>query len=93
MVFRWKFREASCLGLLGPNGAGKTTAIRTILNIIAPDSGTITFDDKPFTPAMWNVIGYLPEERVVPEEQNPQYDSVLRLAQRNAGRRSEGGCH
>jgi len=30
-------------GLLGPNGAGKTTTIRTVLNIIAPDSGTITF--------------------------------------------------
>jgi ABC-2 type transport system ATP-binding protein len=28
-------------GLLGPNGAGKTTTIRMILNIIAPDSGTI----------------------------------------------------
>lgn len=50
-------------GLLGPNGAGKTTAIRTILNIIAPDSGTITFDGKSFSPAMWDLIGYLPEER------------------------------
>jgi len=50
-------------GLLGPNGAGKTTTIRTVLNIIAPDSGAITFDDKPFTPAMWDIIGYLPEER------------------------------
>ena len=29
-------------GLLGPNGAGKTTTIRMILNIIVPDSGTIT---------------------------------------------------
>ena len=56
-------QRGELFGLLGPNGAGKTTAIRTILNIIAPDSGTITFDDKPFTPAMWNVIGYLPEER------------------------------
>ncbi len=28
-------------GLLGPNGAGKTTTIRMILNIIAPDRGTI----------------------------------------------------
>jgi len=50
-------------GLLGPNGAGKTTAIRIVLNIIAPDSGTIAFDGKPFTPAMWDIIGYLPEER------------------------------
>jgi ABC-2 type transport system ATP-binding protein len=56
-------QRGELFGLLGPNGAGKTTAIRTILNIIAPDSGTIAFDGKPFTPAMWNIIGYLPEER------------------------------
>lgn len=28
-------------GLLGPNGAGKTTTIRMIVNITAPDSGSI----------------------------------------------------
>ena len=56
-------QRGELFGLLGPNGAGKTTTIRTVLNIIAPDSGTITFDDKPFTPEMWNTIGYLPEER------------------------------
>jgi ABC-2 type transport system ATP-binding protein len=56
-------QRGELFGLLGPNGAGKTTAIRTILNIIVPDSGTISFDGKPFTPAMWNIIGYLPEER------------------------------
>ena len=31
----------SVYGLLGPNGAGKTTTIRMILNIIAPDAGSI----------------------------------------------------
>ena len=56
-------QRGELFGLLGPNGAGKTTAIRTVLNIIAPDSGSIAFDGKPFTPAMWNIIGYLPEER------------------------------
>jgi len=56
-------QRGELFGLLGPNGAGKTTTIRTVLNVIAPDSGTITFDDKPFTEEMWNIIGYLPEER------------------------------
>jgi ABC-2 type transport system ATP-binding protein len=56
-------QRGELFGLLGPNGAGKTTTIRTVLNVIAPDSGTISFDGKPFTPEMWNVIGYLPEER------------------------------
>lgn len=56
-------QRGELFGLLGPNGAGKTTTIRTVLNIIQPDGGSITFDGKPFTPAMWNSIGYLPEER------------------------------
>ncbi len=55
--------QGEVFGLLGPNGAGKTTTIRTILNIIEPDSGEITFDGKPFTEELWNTIGYLPEER------------------------------
>jgi ABC-2 type transport system ATP-binding protein len=34
------------LALLGPNGAGKTTAIRALLGIIAPDSGTAALFGK-----------------------------------------------
>ncbi|HEY6951418.1 MAG TPA: ATP-binding cassette domain-containing protein [Bacteroidota bacterium] len=56
-------QRGELFGLLGPNGAGKTTTIRTVLNIIQPDSGEITFDGHRFTPEMWNIIGYLPEER------------------------------
>ncbi len=58
-----KVQRGELFGLLGPNGAGKTTTIRTILNIIQPDAGEITFDGRPFTEEMWNIIGYLPEER------------------------------
>jgi ABC-2 type transport system ATP-binding protein len=50
-------------GLLGPNGAGKTTTIRMIMNIIAPDSGEITFRGEHLTAEFKNRIGYLPEER------------------------------
>jgi ABC-2 type transport system ATP-binding protein len=51
-------------GLLGPNGAGKTTTIRMVLNIIAPDEGTITvFGTSSKDPAMLDRLGYLPEER------------------------------
>jgi ABC-2 type transport system ATP-binding protein len=58
-----RVERGELFGLLGPNGAGKTTTIRTVLNIIAPDSGEILFDGKPFTEQTWNIIGYLPEER------------------------------
>ncbi len=50
-------------GLLGPNGAGKTTTIRTMMDIIKPDSGMIHLMDKPVTEASKARIGYLPEER------------------------------
>jgi ABC-2 type transport system ATP-binding protein len=51
-------------GLLGPNGAGKTTSIRMLLNIIAPDTGTVTILGRPNTDsAILDRLGYLPEER------------------------------
>jgi ABC-2 type transport system ATP-binding protein len=51
-------------GLLGPNGAGKTTTIRMILDIILPDSGTITLFGQPNTDRkVRDRVGYLPEER------------------------------
>lgn len=50
------------LGILGRNGAGKTTTIKSIMGIIEPDSGTITFDGVDIRKAKIT-IGYLPEER------------------------------
>jgi ABC-2 type transport system ATP-binding protein len=51
-------------GLLGPNGAGKTTTIRMMLDIIAPDRGTIRiFGQRNIARGVTDRIGYLPEER------------------------------
>jgi ABC-2 type transport system ATP-binding protein len=50
-------------GVLGPNGAGKTTLIRTILDIIRPDSGRVEIFGQRFRPEHRDRIGYLPEER------------------------------
>src|SRR5689334_10708443 len=51
-------------GLLGPNGAGKTTTIRMLLDIIAPDGGSIAIFGRPHhEPGLLNRVGYLPEER------------------------------
>ena len=56
--------RGSVYGLLGPNGAGKTTTIRMILNIIIPDSGSISLlGQSHMTEGLTNRIGYLPEER------------------------------
>ncbi|HZW05252.1 MAG TPA: ATP-binding cassette domain-containing protein, partial [Anaerolineaceae bacterium] len=55
-------------GLLGPNGAGKTTAIRIILDLFKPDSGTVSILGGPMTEEKKNYIGYLPEERGLYQE-------------------------
>jgi len=56
-------RAGRVFGLLGPNGAGKTTTIRMIVNITAPDTGSITLFGRHIDPEVQNRIGYLPEER------------------------------
>jgi len=56
--------RGSVYGLLGPNGAGKTTTIRMILDIILPDSGSISLFGVANTAAgVMDRVGYLPEER------------------------------
>ena len=55
--------RASMFGLLGANGAGKTTTLRMILNILSPDSGSITWDGEPIGSVARSRFGYLPEER------------------------------
>ena len=56
--------RGSVYGLLGPNGAGKTTTIRMILNIIVPDTGTISLFGQPhLSNGATDRVGYLPEER------------------------------
>ena len=56
--------RGSVYGLLGPNGAGKTTTIRMMLDIIAPDRGTIRIFGAPHNASgVSDRIGYLPEER------------------------------
>jgi ABC-2 type transport system ATP-binding protein len=55
--------KGSIYGIIGPNGAGKTTTIRMIMDIIAPDSGSILVDGKKTEKEFKNRVGYLPEER------------------------------
>ncbi len=59
----FEIHQGEVFGLLGPNGAGKTTLIRILLDIIRPDSGSVTIFGQPFHRDHLNRISYLPEER------------------------------
>ncbi len=59
----FEVRCGEIFSMLGPNGAGKTTTIRMILDILKPDTGSISILGGPISDATKERIGYLPEER------------------------------
>ncbi|TXT54402.1 MAG: hypothetical protein BAJATHORv1_70102 [Candidatus Thorarchaeota archaeon] len=57
-------------GLLGPNGSGKSTTMRMILGLLRPTEGTARVnghDIKKEIVKAKKVMGYVPEEPVLPE--------------------------
>ncbi|KAF0106654.1 MAG: ABC-2 type transport system ATP-binding protein [Anaerolineaceae bacterium] len=59
----FSIEKGELFGLLGPNGAGKTTAIRCMLDIFKPDSGSVAILGGAMSEAKKDKIGYMPEER------------------------------
>lgn len=51
------------VGLVGRNGAGKTTLMRSVMGILNPDRGSISWDEHPVVGADRLSFGYMPEER------------------------------
>lgn len=56
------------VSLLGRNGAGKTTTVKSIMQLVRPASGSISFDGQELTRMPTHQvarlgIGYVPEER------------------------------
>ena len=74
-------------GLIGPSGAGKTTAIRMIMSILFPDSGSMTVLGKSSALEAKNRIGYLPEERGVYRKMKVRsflsYIGMLKMGERS----------
>ncbi|WP_424830235.1 ABC transporter ATP-binding protein [Ruegeria sp.] len=70
----FEIETGQMVGLIGANGAGKTTCLRTIMGLIPPVSGQVSFDhfELTKTPAHQRAtlgIGYMPEDRrLVPSQ-------------------------
>ncbi len=55
--------RGECIALIGPNASGKTTLIKSILGMVVPDSGFITFNGNNIL-HHWQYreqIGYMPQ--------------------------------
>jgi len=81
---------AEIVALLGPNGAGKTTTMRMLAGLIAPTSGSVTFDGVVLTRATGSAlrsrIGFLTEspglwDRLTVRENLRVYADLYGLAQ------------
>ena len=60
----------SVFALVGPNGAGKTTAIKILMNLIRPTTGSaevLDVDSRVLGPRELAQIGYVSENRRLPE--------------------------
>jgi ABC-2 type transport system ATP-binding protein len=59
-----RIARGSIYGLLGRNGSGKTTAIKLLLGLLVPTSGSATVlgcDSQSLTPAVRGQVGYVTE--------------------------------
>lgn len=68
--------ETSVFGLVGPNGAGKTTAIKILMNILKPSSGScevLGVDSTNLGPANFATIGYVSENQDIPGWMTVEY--------------------
>lgn len=72
VLFDISFSVASgeVVTLLGRNGMGKTTTIKSIMGLLRPTGGNVTFDDKPLTgrtpyQIARSGIGLVPEGRQI----------------------------
>jgi ABC-2 type transport system ATP-binding protein len=72
----FSIKKGEIHGIIGSNGAGKTSIIKTVLNHLKVDSGTILFKDKPLSHmkefnSFKKHVGYVPDDEVLLENLTP----------------------
>ncbi len=55
--------RGALVGFLGPNGAGKTTTMRSVVGMVRPDAGAITWDGVEVDDSIRTRTGYMPQDR------------------------------
>jgi len=79
--------KGECIALIGPNGCGKTTLIKSILGMVIPSSGEITFNGKSIRNdfSYRNQIGYMPQIGRYPD--NMKVGQIIEMIRniRNSG--------
>lgn len=80
-------KDGRIIGLIGKNGSGKTTLFHSILKFVKYQ-GEIKINGHDFSPADYNQIGYLPEERSLLQKLTI-YDQVRFLASLNGLKNQE----
>ncbi|OLT62355.1 urea ABC transporter ATP-binding subunit UrtE [Moorena bouillonii] len=80
--------------LIGRNGVGKTTLLKTIMGLLKPRTGTITFAGQPLTKLSTDKrarlgIGYVPQGREIIPRVTVKENLLLGLEARRGGRKTE----
>ena len=56
--------EGHLIGIIGPNGSGKTTLLKSIMGLVAPDSGYVKIFDQPLDKVR-DRVSYVPQRESV----------------------------
>ena len=60
----FNIESGSIMGIIGQNGSGKTTIFRMILDFLTPEeNGRVLWNGQEMGKELYNIVGYLPEER------------------------------
>ena len=81
----FEVNKGDYLYIIGENGSGKTTLMKTILNLVAPISGEVVFEDG----LSHKDVGYLPQQSLIQKDFPASVkEVVLSGCLKNLGNRS-----